>query len=206
MEISQTTEMTMRFVKQIRQVEDTPSLIRLIAADAVYLMICREIVSEGPHRRQKFVRSVESVCVEQGFDFQSLHEKLLPVARALGLNLSRIYQLDYYSLLGVGSQAGISEIKKAYRKKVYYVHPDTSSQKRYDRDKFMELNDAYRTLCDPVMRAHYDLSRQNLFRWHEAPIPVAGTDRKPASRFVWQLVTLVIVLVIGIFVFDFFVP
>ncbi len=206
MEISQTTEMTTRFVKRIRQVDDTPSLIRLIAADAVYLMICREIVSEGLHRSQKFVGSVKSACVKQGFEFQSLQDKLLPVARALGLNLSRIYQIDYYSLLGVDAQADISEIKKAYRKMVYDVHPDTSSEKRHDHEKFIELNDAYRTLCDPALRAHYDLSRQNLFRWYEAPIQIAGTDRKPASRFVWQLATLVIVLVIGIFVFDFLVP
>jgi len=56
------------------------------------------------------------------------------------------------------------------------------------------------------MRKHYDLSRQNLNRWHETPMQVATTYRMGRAMFVLQLVALIIILVLGIFVFDFLVP
>ncbi len=135
-----------------------------------------------------------------------LQEKLIPAARALGLTLSSNAQLDYYTLLGVSPEADISEIKKAFREKVYEVHPDTSVQGHGDSDQFIRLKAAYQTLSDPVLRTHYNLSRQNLNRWHETPMQVPTTDRMGRAVFVIQLAALIIILVLGIFVFDFLVP
>ena len=142
----------------------------------------------------------------QGLDFHLLQQKLTPVARALGLTLSSNAQLDYYNLLGISSEADTSEIKKAFREKAYEVHPDTSAKGHGDSEKFVELNTAYQTLCDPVLRKHYNLSRQNLSRWHEIPLQTPITDRMGRAVFVFQLFALLIVLVLGIFVFDFLVP
>ena len=130
----------------------------------------------------------------------------MPAARALGLALSSNTQLDYYTLLGVSPEADTPEIKKAFREKAYEVHPDTSAQAHGDSEKFVELNTAYQTLCDPVLRKHYNLSRQNLSRWHELPLQPPSTDRTGRAVFVLQLFALLIVLVLGIFVFDFLVP
>ena len=142
----------------------------------------------------------------QGLDFHLLQQKLTPVARALGLALSSNAQLDYYNLLGISPEADTSEIKKAFREKAYEVHPDTRAKGHGDSEKFVELNTAYQTLCDPVLREHYNLSRHNLSRWHETPLQAPITDRVGRAVFVFQLFALVIVLVLGIFVFDFFVP
>ena len=192
-----------RFIRQVRSLSDTPALIQLIAADAGYLMLCREIVNDSLHRKQEAIRSIKTVCRIHGLDFKLLQEKLLPAARALGLTLSSNAQLDYYHLLGVSPEANTSEIKKAFRAKAYEVHPDTRAQEQYDHEKFVKLSTAYQTLSDPVLRKHYNLSRRNLNRWHETQMQVPKTDRMGRSSFVIQLAALIIILLLGIFVFDF---
>ena len=201
------SDLLTRFIRQAGSLSDTPSLIRLIAADAGYLMLCRTIVSDSFDRKKEAIRSIKTVCRGQGLDFQLFQEKLIPAARALGLALSSNAQLDYYTLLGVSPGAATAEIKKAFRKKAYEVHPDTSAQGNGDREKFVELNTAYQTLCDPLLRKHYNLSRQNLSRWHEIPLQAPSTGRTTGRTvFIIQLFALVIALVLGIFVFDFLVP
>jgi len=200
------SDLSTRFIRQVRPLSDTPSLIQLIAADAGYLMLCRAIVNDSLHRKREAIRSIKTICRIQGLDFQLLQEKLIPAARALGLTLSSNTQLDYYNLLGISPEADTFEIKKAFREKAYEVHPDTSAKGYGDSEKFVELNTAYQTLCDPVLRNHYNLSRQNLSRWHEISLQVPKTDRMGRAVFVFQLFALLIVLVLGIFVFDFLVP
>jgi hypothetical protein len=199
-------ELLTRFIRQVRLLADTPALIQLIAADAGYLMVCRAIVNDSLPRKQEDVMSVKTVCRLQGLDFQLLQEKLLPAASALGLTLSSNAQFDYYALLGVSPQADTREIKKAFREKAYEVHPDTSAQGPGGSEKFVELKTAYQTLSDPVLRRHYNLSRQNLSRWHETRTQVPKIDRKGRGLFIIQLAALIIILVLGIFVFDFFSP
>ena len=193
-------------MRQVRSLTDTPALIQLIAADAGYLMVCRAIVNDSFHRKQETIRSIKTICRIQGLDFQMLQEKLLPVARALGLALSSNTQLDYYTLLGVSPEADSAEIKKAFREKAYEVHPDTRVQEQSDNEKFVKLSTAYQTLSDPVLRKHYNLSRRNLNRWHETRRQVPKNDRKGRGLFVIQLAALIIILALGIFVFDFLVP
>ena len=142
----------------------------------------------------------------QGLDFHLLQQKLTPVARALGLTLASNAQLDYYHLLGISPEADSLEIKKAFREKAYEVHPDTSAQGHDDHERFVRLKTAYQTLSDPVLRKHYNLSRQNLNRWHESPMRIPTKDRIGRGLFVFQLMALIILLVLGIFVFDFLVP
>ena len=179
------SDLLTRFIRQVRSLSDTPSLIRLIAADAGYLMVCRAIVNDSLHRKQEAIKSIKTVCRIQGLDFQLLQEKLIPAARALGLTLSSNAQLDYYTLLGISPEADTSEIKKAFREKAYEVHPDTSAQGHDDSEKFVRLKTAYQTLSDPVLRKHYNLSRQNLNRWHETPMQVSKNrpDGKGIVRF-----------------------
>jgi molecular chaperone DnaJ len=76
---------------------------------------------------------------------------------------------DYYHLLGVRSQADAQEIKKAFRRKAVTVHPDANANLTGSSRQFVELNDAYRTLRDPVLRHHYDINRHHLLRWREHP-------------------------------------
>lgn len=59
---------------------------------------------------------------------------------------------DYYSLLGLTSEASVDEVKSAYRREVRRHHPDTGG----NAEVFKQLGDAYRVLSDPVQRAVYD--------------------------------------------------
>ncbi len=59
---------------------------------------------------------------------------------------------DYYSILGVSKDAGLEEIKKAYKKKALKHHPDKGG----DGEKFKQLSEAYACLSDPEQRREYD--------------------------------------------------
>jgi len=59
---------------------------------------------------------------------------------------------DYYQTLGVGKNATPDEIKRAYRKLASQHHPDKGG----DKQKFQEVEAAYRTLSDPEQRSQYD--------------------------------------------------
>ena len=61
--------------------------------------------------------------------------------------------MNYYLILGINSEATGYEIKEAYRKKVQKYHPD-----HYGKDSapFLQIQEAYQILSDPVRRKIYD--------------------------------------------------
>lgn len=62
-----------------------------------------------------------------------------------------------YKILGVSSKATAAEIKRAYRKKVKELHPDTSGCAD-DSVEFRRLVDAYEILSDVQRRSMFDIS------------------------------------------------
>ena len=67
--------------------------------------------------------------------------------------------MHLYDILGVSKTATSSEIKKAYKSLVKKYHPDVfEGNKDLAESKIKEINDAYDTLSDPVLRAEYDRS------------------------------------------------
>ncbi len=64
---------------------------------------------------------------------------------------------DYYEILGVGKNASISDIKKAYRKLARKYHPDLNPGDKAAEQKFKEINEAHETLKDPEKKKQYDL-------------------------------------------------
>lgn len=65
---------------------------------------------------------------------------------------------DVYAVLGVGRNASLAEIKRAYRAKALELHPDKqdlASQRSSDA-AFVQLSEAYTILSDPGARAAYD--------------------------------------------------
>ncbi len=78
---------------------------------------------------------------------------------------------DYYAVLGVGSGASPTEIRRAYQKLARQYSPDVNLWEQQARALFGEVAEAYRVLSDPMSRAQYD--RQ----------PIASsTDRRSAGR------------------------
>lgn len=63
---------------------------------------------------------------------------------------------NLYEILGVEPTATQDEIKRAYRRKAFELHPDRNQDDPQATEKFQELSDAYETLKDPQRRQAYD--------------------------------------------------
>jgi molecular chaperone DnaJ len=63
---------------------------------------------------------------------------------------------DYYQVLGVAKEAGLPDIKKAYRKLARKFHPDLNPGDKTAETRFKEIQEAYAVLSDPKKRAQYD--------------------------------------------------
>jgi molecular chaperone DnaJ len=63
---------------------------------------------------------------------------------------------DYYEVLGVGRDAPVAEIKKAYRRLAVQYHPDRNPGDATAEERFKEASEAYAVLADGDKRARYD--------------------------------------------------
>jgi curved DNA-binding protein len=63
---------------------------------------------------------------------------------------------DYYKTLGVGKNASVGDIKKAYRKLAMKYHPDHTKGDKAAEEKFKKITEAYAVLSDPEKRKQYD--------------------------------------------------
>ncbi|NMH96678.1 molecular chaperone DnaJ [Pseudonocardia acidicola] len=63
---------------------------------------------------------------------------------------------DYYGILGVDSDAGPDEIKRAYRRLARELHPDVNPDPGA-QERFREVSTAYEVLTDPEKRRIVDL-------------------------------------------------
>ena len=64
--------------------------------------------------------------------------------------------VDYYKVLEVDKNAGIEDIKKAYRKLARKYHPDLNPNDAASKQKFQQINEANEVLSDPEKRKKYD--------------------------------------------------
>lgn len=63
---------------------------------------------------------------------------------------------DYYDILGVGKDASVEEIKKAFRRIARQTHPDTHPDDPAAETRFRQAAEAYEVLSDPERRRRYD--------------------------------------------------
>lgn len=195
-----------RFLRQVNTVHDSPSLIKMVAYERDYLVLCGAIANASREHDPGFFRRLESECHVQGLEVSIIQEKLRPVALSLGLAVSSKIQTDYYGVLGISSDADINKIKKTYRKLAHKTHPDTSSKGQEESGQaFIELNAAYHTLINPDLRRQYDQSRDRLGLWKEHGDKGTKTHRlniRHLYQFGGLLVFLVLVAFVSNFIFQ----
>jgi molecular chaperone DnaJ len=63
---------------------------------------------------------------------------------------------DYYEILGLGRDADLAAIKKAYRQAAVKFHPDKNPGDSKAEESFKEAAEAYAVLSDPQKRPLYD--------------------------------------------------
>ena len=77
---------------------------------------------------------------------------------------------DYYANLGLGSDATLADIKKAFRQKASFYHPDRNHAPEAPA-RFRAVQEAYEVLSDASKRQAYDDNRRrNLL---DSPIDTA---------------------------------
>jgi DnaJ-class molecular chaperone len=77
---------------------------------------------------------------------------------------------DHYAALGLASSATLADVKKAYRQKAAFYHPDRNDADDA-ADKFRRVQEAYDVLVDTEKRQAYDDNRRrNLL---DSPIDTA---------------------------------
>lgn len=82
---------------------------------------------------------------------------------------------DHYAALGLGSDASLADIKKAYRQKAAFFHPDRNTAADAGA-RFREVQEAYDLLSDATRRQAYDDNRRrNLL-----------DDPHEIARDIWQ--------------------
>jgi curved DNA-binding protein CbpA len=201
-----------RFVWKLQLLPDTPALIQFVAGNEDYLALCNRIVN-APGKHSRDLRALKAICQKQDLNFQVLVEKLTPVGRAFGLVDD---ESNYYEVLGISRNADTVTIKKAFRKKVIEVHPDTSYQMGASSADFINLQAAYQILSDPVLRQQYDENLRDVNLWKERiqqncefrglNQPFSHHNNENPSRrkkIVYQLSGLFLFLIIMVFIFDF---
>jgi DnaJ-class molecular chaperone len=65
--------------------------------------------------------------------------------------------MNHYEVLGVDQNATVTEIKKAYRKKSFALHPDRNQAVTASQE-FKHIQDAYECLSDAIKRNTYNQS------------------------------------------------
>ncbi|EFK09180.1 DnaJ domain protein [delta proteobacterium NaphS2] len=186
----------------LSKMRDTPALIAYLAGDRARLLLCKAIVSPVSASDRRLVERAHLILRSQGLDYEELKNRLEPAALALGLVSACDAQIDYYQVLGVDSSAPASELRAAYRKKAFELHPDTARKTTENGADFLTLKAAYDTLTNPNSRAAFDQCRIALDAWHEedsgAMPDEKGTKRPPKVRKVFFPIAAVVAVMVVI--------
>ena len=83
---------------------------------------------------------------------------------------------DPYAILGVGRDAPFSEIKRAYRKLAFSLHPDVGDDP--DETRFREAHEAYQAL----IQMEQPRPARNQSRAGAGPLWPRGDDARGAAR------------------------
>jgi molecular chaperone DnaJ len=66
--------------------------------------------------------------------------------------------MDFYVILGIGRDAKLVDVKRAYRRLARRYHPDINPGDRLAAIQFERIAEAYATLSDPDRRRQYDVA------------------------------------------------
>lgn len=92
------------------------------------------------------------------------YSKFSVTCRATNYNTENESKTNFYKVLSLSpnSNTSMDEIKRAYRSMALRYHPDVADHRDDDSSMkestrlFVQLNEAYKTLSDPVLREEYD--------------------------------------------------
>ncbi|WP_315823481.1 J domain-containing protein [Paraflavitalea speifideaquila] len=95
------------------------------------------------------------------------------------------YTKDYYTILGVGEKATTEQLRAAYRQLAHKCHPDKNPDDPSAEEKFKEINEAYKVLCNEITRQIYDSYREE----KKSQAPKANHAKNAGHAFAHEPVT-----------------
>ncbi|GLJ05695.1 hypothetical protein SUGI_0023210 [Cryptomeria japonica] len=109
---------------------------------------------------QVIARAPINTTKQQSDRYHHLGKKKLQRAPFTLAKASYSSTLTLYDVLSVPKSAELGELKKAYREKVRIYHPDICPPGEKDKssEMFLQVQEAYETLSDPMLRADYDFN------------------------------------------------
>jgi curved DNA-binding protein CbpA len=96
---------------------------------------------------------------------------------------------DYYRLLRIEPEAGLKEIRAAYRAAMRRVHPDLNPARPDSTAAAQELNHAYDVLSRASLRLQYDSRRREYLNHRRTVATRAKSQPRSRSRREPRLVT-----------------
>ena len=87
---------------------------------------------------------------------------------------------NYYSILGVLPTASTGDIRGAYRNRAKELHPDYYGE---NSRPFLELQEAYRVLSDPIQRRNYDHDIQEFLVHPDFSFPAQDDQDDDERRY-----------------------
>jgi len=189
---------------------DTPALIAYLADERTRLLLCKALISPVSGSDRQLARRALHILRSRGMDPEPLKKRLEPAALALGLVSPDDVQIDYYDVLGVKPSATPEELRAAYRKKAFELHPDTARGTKEESAGFVTLQIAYDTLMDPNSRAAFDRCQVQLDSWRElrpGENSSEGVRRRPAGNLRktgYRIAAVVAVMVVIAWVMNIF--
>ncbi|SDS95561.1 SH3 domain-containing protein [Mucilaginibacter mallensis] len=116
---------------------------------------------------------------------------------------------DFYYTLGADTTATKAEIKEAYRKLSKKFHPDLNPDDEYFESRFMEIQEAYEVLSDPIKRNRYDKALNQfkasyqeykpLYQNYKAS-PLTGKSKTRGLDIVFTFVLFLLILIFGTYI------
>ncbi|MBR4748772.1 MAG: DnaJ domain-containing protein [Abditibacteriota bacterium] len=89
---------------------------------------------------------------------------------------------NFYEILDIEETASKDTVKKQYHKLVRQYHPDIAKNLHDANEKFIALNEAYRTLKDDVLREAYDFGLAQAREYARQPHP--AEEQQPEETIV----------------------
>ena len=91
--------------------------------------------------------------------------------------------MDFYAIFGLGQDATVADIKRAYRRLARRYHPGINPGDRTAETLFQRISEAYETLSDPERRRqYYEAGGRAVPERESAPFEFSGFDFSFAAR------------------------
>lgn len=173
----------------------TESLIAYVAETDGMLAACQALLHSINVVGSTSTEWLQRECAEEDVTF---HAFLQEVGKIVALFLPSRDVEDHHAVLGLSADAGIAEIKQAYRTLSRRYHPDTAApQYRDNPEKFIAINKAYHTLlgADDGGETVEKTNREKQWR-QKRDRRISPNQRR--GVFIWSVGLLLLLIVVSV--------